>query len=118
MARTDREGWWSRGGRARTMMPVAKERFGSSTTEWESVSWSRDRREMARGGQKSRRAEEESVSDGEVWMQQAMAMSGAVPRGRCRGTVDDSDQHEGTLAAVRADQRGRFYGFEGRNRFR
>ena len=103
MARTDREGWWSRGARARTMMPVAKERFGSSTTEWESVSWSRDRREMARGGQKSRRAEEESVCDGAVWMQEVMAMSGTVPDGRSCGTVDDSDQHQGALAAMRAD---------------
>ena len=99
-------------------MPVAKERFGSSTTEWESVSWTRDRQEMARGGQKPRRTEEESVCDGPVWMHEAMAISGAVPGDRRCGTVDDGDEPQGALAAVRADQRGRFYGFEGRNRFR
>ena len=73
---------------------------------------------MARGGQKFPRAEVESVCDGAVWMQEAMTMSGTVPDGRSGGTLNDRDQHQGALAAMWADQRGRFCGFEGRNQFR
>ena len=99
------------------MMPVVKERVGCSRSEWGKLFSTRVRQAMGRGGQKPPRAEKESVCDGAVWMQEAMGMSGTVPGGRSCGTVDDSDQHEGALAAMRADQRGRFSRFEGRNHF-
>ena len=100
------------------MLPAGSVRIGCSRRDWGKLFSTRNRREMARGGQKPRHAEEESVCDGAVWMQEAMAMSGTVPSGRSCGTVDDSDQHQRALAAMRADQRGRFYVFKGRNRFR
>ena len=85
------------------MRPVAKVRIGCSRSEWGKRFSTRDRREMAGGGQKARRAEEETVSDGAVWMQEAMARSGTVPGARRCGAVDDSDQHQGAVAAMRAD---------------
>ena len=114
----DREGWWGGCARKRGLMPITKERIGCSRSEGGKLFSIRDGQAMARGGQKSPRAEEESVCGGAVWMREAMAMSGTVPGGRSCGTDDDRDQHQGALAAMRADQRGRFYGFEGQNRFR